>query len=591
MAVATAAVVATAVTAYSAYDAKQQQKKQAGRMEEEFGKPSTSQLSPWEPTEDPIRSILDDAFAAYQRGPALLAPGGGLMYGGGGGGPAPPGGGTNQGAQQGDQRVGKWRKHDPADLAEFRIQNGRERPGDRALLEQRGRQVPGSSPTPGGPSTPAGPDNSREGLIGRLADGPSGPDVDALRGFGDRVMDPGYRGNAVQTDLQGRMGGVTLDRAGSHFDRWVGSPESYYGDGGQREQSSAGQSSGAYGSPGSATSRGTAHGGGGSRPTAGQSFGYGYAPGERRSSGRQGGAQAEMDFFLDDARLDPADDPTMQSYLDALEREALERREDDLNLVAGRYDRGGMFGSSLRALEQGGIRDDYEENLLNANAAALFGARNDALDRRLDATGMMSGAELTREQIAAQRAASASAAAASRYGTDKSYDLGMAGLDLERALGFRGQDIGIAQNLMSNDQFGLGMLGGIGADVANQQMGAAGQLGGLAQLGGGMLSDAAGLQNQFGIADAQNRTQRGIANAGRGLQRDMFNANAQFGHLNDYLSLFMGPGATFGQRNTTGPNPYLGAAGAVGNPWVAGLGAGASTFAGAANAGAFRGGG
>lgn len=180
----------------------------------------TRTTTPWGPTEDPLKRLIgsqgnfyDEIMRRYMgQIPGYdqsVLPGGIPLssvapYGGGapvpaGGGAAagpPPGVDTNDPRWDPEQGKMRWR----ADWRERMQERNQETP------ESGGRTGSPAQTAPGGgggapPGFYGGTSDPRE-LMRRMSATPSGPDVDAIRGYTGRIMDPNYRGN-VYEQMQG----------------------------------------------------------------------------------------------------------------------------------------------------------------------------------------------------------------------------------------------------------------------------------------------------------------------------------------------------------------------------------------------------
>jgi hypothetical protein len=263
-------------------------------------------------------------------------------------------------------------------------------------------------------------------------------------------------------------------------------------------------------------------------------------------------AQKIKDLF-DAQRLDPANDPTMQPYLDSLKRNALEAHQASQADLSARAEGSGRYGGGLYQNMQAQQGMKYNQALQDQLASTIFGARKDALDRQMGGLGMTNQRDIAAMQDATQRYSADSAASAASSGAGAMSE-GMK----------RGQDLQAMQMLMGHQQFGLGMQGDVGKMMQAQQMGALSAIPGLegAQQGWmqGMLGGAQGnMQNQISqqnnaaqIKASQIGARPGMLNAQ--LQQQMYNDPMQ--QMNQYLQNLqmignMG-GAQWGQG---GPQP------------------------------------
>lgn len=98
--------------------------------------------------------------------------------------------------------------------------------------------------------------------------------------------------------------------------------------------------------------------------------------------------------LFDPSRLDPANDPTMAPYIEALRREMGEDLEQQLGQIDDRANSVGMYGGSGRALEAARTREEGQEALGSTLAQTYMGAREANLARQMQALGMISERDL-----------------------------------------------------------------------------------------------------------------------------------------------------------------------------------------------------
>lgn len=294
------------------------------------------------------------------------------------------------------------------------------------------------------------------------------PLMDQARGYVGNSLGAGadgpFGGNEIYNDLYGRLGGADFDRGSGllagFLNGSVGTQSAGYGG---RSQLASGRSplrGSSNGSMGGSYSGGGPGGGGGGRIP---------------DTMAQGGffADETRDLF-DDRNLDPANDPTLAPYMEAIRREMGEDRDSQLAEIDDAANSIGMYGGSGRALEASRTREEAMEALGGVTAETYMGARESALARRMQALGLVSERDLAAmgdmtdrygidSSAAASRAASASSAGASRYATDA-----------QRELGLRGQDLDAINAQLGHDEFGLGMLGDLGGALSSDRQWATG---------------------------------------------------------------------------------------------------------------------
>ena len=215
--------------------------------------------------------------------------------------------------------------------------------------------------------------------------------------------------------------------------------------------------------------------------------------GSGRVGGGGGAASGQLQFFFDDARLDPANDPTLQPILDAIRLEAEEDRAAALQPLIEAAEAGGRFGSGAFGSAIAGAEEEIAEATNQAIAQLLGGFGQAGLDRRLAAAQSLGDL-----QNAAQARAASSAAAAGAYANQQ------AALDLERELGLRGQNLQLLSMLQGGDQSDMALLGQLSADQNAFLLGAGnlglgqGQLAlGQGQLGLDALGQAGGIASNI----------------------------------------------------------------------------------------------
>lgn len=259
---------------------------------------------------------------------------------------------------------------------------------------------------------------------------------------------------------------------------------------------------------------------------------YGGGSGSSNSSSRGGSIKdstAGPGFFsrhvnelFDPSRLDPANDPTMQPMVDNIQNEAMEsywRQITDLNNQAegaGRY--GGGLYQGMRAAHA----DEFNEALTGTLAQQYQAAREAALQRQMEALGLVNNRDIAEGQISASRDAASSSASAARYAAQMGYDSEMDSHRLQAMqmmLGagqFGMQMGGNMAELMQNGQIAANQIGQGWAQIGQEgynQAGNFGQLGigALGQLGGIYSSAASNRNAQQRMAEENRRWQEGAA--------------------------------------------------------------------------------
>lgn len=236
--------------------------------------------------------------------------------------------------------------------------------------------------------------------------------------------------------------------------------------------------------------------------------------------------------------MDP-NDPALKGYIDALNHQANLQLEQQLSQVQGSADRVGMFGGSGAALESARTRALGLQGINDADAKALFGARQQGLDQITSTLGLVNNRDVAGSGYANQLALEAQRSAAANASAGASYQTAANNLQFQREnaaadralqlqLTSRGQNLSALGNFVQNNQFGIGQLAGLSSGLDSKQQGAAGLAPALnaAQYTG--LQDAFGAQTQVGQLKSQASAQNSAIN--------FQNANAQGAALDQYLA-------------------------------------------------------
>lgn len=180
----------------------------------------------------------------------------------------------------------------------------------------------------------------------------------------------------------------------------------------------------------------------------------------------------EVNKLFDPARLDPANDPTIQPMIDALQRESEETYWRSVRDLTDQMEGAGRFGGSLYQAMRGQAGEEYNEALQGTMAQQYQAAREAALARQMEALGLVNTRDISQAQINAQLEAAAMQAreaAASRSAASA------AQRDANR--------LNAINMMMNAGQFGMTMGGNMAQLMSQNQLGA-GQLGlGFGQLG------------------------------------------------------------------------------------------------------------
>jgi len=366
----------------------------------------------------------------------------------------------------------------------------------------------------GGSGMPAGYDKVASGLndwntrAGGWANdaidyGQNNPWAQGAQDWNANMLEGNMANNPWMSRLYNQTEGLDMNRGLGYLDDYL--------------SGGAGGGSGSGGSGGGRPGWRPAGGGGGGSSSSSHSGGN--VP---DSTVGKGFFSQHVNELFDPARLDPANDPTMQPMIDNIQRESEEsywRQIADINNQAegaGRY--GGSFYQGLRAAQA----DEYNEALQGTLAQQYQAARNAALQRQMEALGLVNSRDIAEGQISASRdAASMSAAAsgqAARYGYDAAMDSNrLQAMQMMLGAGQFGMQMGgNMAELMQNGQIAANQIGQGWAQIGQHgydQAGQFGQLGvgALGQLGGIYSSAAANRAQQQRMQEEQRRWEEGAA--------------------------------------------------------------------------------
>ena len=262
--------------------------------------------------------------------------------------------------------------------------------------------------------------------------------------------------------------------------------------------------------------------------------------------------------LMDAKTLDPANDPTLQPVIDAIQREAQEDYLGNLEGLQAQMEGAGRFGGGLYQAMIGQQTEEQQEAVSQAIAAQLMGAYQSQRERQMQGLGLVNQRDLAamqdmtqREAIDAQgRAAGAASAAAAKEAAEQR-KLQAASMLLGAQMNLVGMRGDMAQLMQSGQQgaaqlgLGYGQLGMSGFDTALN----AGQLG----LGSLQLQSGIG-QNlwQMNMQESNNAWQR----QQQEYQNRMQGLAQQQDALNDYLNIIMGIGGMGGSQYSEQPGQY-----------------------------------
>lgn len=202
--------------------------------------------------------------------------------------------------------------------------------------------------------------------------------------------------------------------------------------------------------------------------------------------------------FFDPSVLDPANDPTLQPYIDALKREFQQDLDRQLLDIGDRSNSIGMYAGTGQAVESALTREQGSEALANQLAAVYLGQRQAALDRQLGLLGEISDRDATAGGLAIQDRSISQADAASRRSASvarRGQNMAQAQFNAELAR----KDALMPLNIFGDYLSGLGTLTQLGPSTTTTSgvgprgggyinPGPGGTAAGLTSLGGSLLS-------------------------------------------------------------------------------------------------------
>ena len=250
----------------------------------------------------------------------------------------------------------------------------------------------------------------------------------------------------------------------------------------------------------------------------------------------------KVNALFDPSRLDPANDPTMQPMVDNIQREADESYWRQVTDLSNQAEGAGRYGGGLYQGMRAAHADEFNEALTGTLAQQYQQARESALQRQMEALGLVNTRDISEGQIAAQRDASSQSAGASAYAADRGYDAQMDGNRLQAI-----------QMMLGAGQFGMQMGGNMSELMQNGQI-AANQIGqGWAQIGqkgydqsanfGQLGLGATGaMGNMYSDAASQRARQQQLAQ-----QQRQWNEGAQSREMNDLIRMMSGLGSMGGE--------------------------------------------
>lgn len=291
-------------------------------------------------------------------------------------------------------------------------------------------------------------------------------------------------------------------------------------------------------------------------------------------------AQQMRDLF-DPKHLDPANDPTLQPVIDAIQREAGEDYFNNLSGLTASAQGGGRYGSGLYQAMRMQQADEQSEGVSSAIANQLMGAYQAQQGRRMEGLGMTNTRDLGAMQDLTNRYGIDSQAASARMSASMAAGAQQAAIDAQMQDAAENRRLQ-AMGMSLDAQLGmLGLAGNMGSVLQQGQSDAMNAGIGYGNLG--MSGYNTGLQaGQLGLGSLQmiGGVAQGMANAANqrdqmAYQREMGRYNNQQDALNDYLNLIMGVG---GMGGTSVENsPGAGVSPNLQDPMAAGIMGGIGT--------------
>lgn len=261
-------------------------------------------------------------------------------------------------------------------------------------------------------------------------------------------------------------------------------------------------------------------------------------------------------YFFDDARLDPANDPTLQPMIDAIQRESEESFWGSMQDLQMQLEGAGQFGGSFYQAMMNRGREEYNEAIQATLAQQYQAARETALQKKMEALALLNNRDIAAAQIAAQEAAAAGAAASNAEAIAAQLEIANKQMQL--------QGIGM---MLDVGKFGLGLQGDMASLMQQSQLQAMqtglgyGQLGmmgydsaaNFGQLGLGALGGMADIyQGRIAEANAMDRFNQQLA-----WQQQQYRDQAPFNMLNNLINSMRGLNEMggYGMQPTYIPQP------------------------------------
>lgn len=257
-------------------------------------------------------------------------------------------------------------------------------------------------------------------------------------------------------------------------------------------------------------------------------------------------------FFADQTKKmfdDPTNDADIQTMIDAMNADAQRGMyADKASIDAAAQGSGRLGGDTWKGMSNDAERT-ADTSMLNNAATVRVGQRNQTMQERLAALGLVNQRDLGLLDANTSRANASTAASASAAGAASA-----------AGIATRGQNLEAINSLMSNEQFNQNQYGQLGNTLSSNQLASLGMVPGLEGIGLSGLNTALGAAGQdvsmrgqdMGLREAQIGA--GVQRQGLNQQLGMFNASQAQGSVNDYLNTMLRIGGMGGTSTTNGTN-------------------------------------
>lgn len=358
---------------------------------------------------------------------------------------------------------------------------------------------------------------SQAGKLGQgivdMADDPV-PGLDSANAYNEAVFGAGG-GNEIDTELRQKLAGANFDDPARMMEDFA--------NGGYGNDPFGGLTGWNGYDPRATSSPGWNEAGG--EYGSGGGYGRGSQPIVGDEMAGDGFFQQQTRALFDPSRLDPANDPTMAPYLDALRKRNQEALDAQLQDVGDEAAGAGMYGGSALALERATARTKAIDDLTAQEAGVLFGSRKEALDRQMEGLGMVNTRDMTGAEIAnRERSDKERNAWESR---ENALDRELDARDMQARLQYdaRGQNLTALQDLTNWHGQGLDRLGEASGRLDDRRSGARDSLSGLNDLRYDPKERGLAVAERFAQRDEERR--RWAAGA-RDRQMDRFQDRLNF---------------------------------------------------------------